>query len=122
MSRVATLLAIAAALAAPAAARGEPQGAADRRSPTHGRWLTDASGRVVILHGFNMVYKRPPYQPGAVGFGTDDADFLRRNGFNTIRLGMIYKAVEPQPGRLTTPMYASCAGSSGCWPSGASTR
>ena len=93
------LLAIAAALAAPAAAVASSKAA---RSPltNTGRWLTDASGRVVILHGFNMVYKRPPYQPGAVGFGTDDADFLRRNGFNTIRLGMIYKAVEPQPGKL----------------------
>ena len=35
----------------------------------------------------------------AVGFGADDARFLRRNGFNTVRLGLIYKAVEPQPGR-----------------------
>lgn len=25
-----------------------------------GRFLTDAQGRVVILHGYNMVYKRPP--------------------------------------------------------------
>ena len=56
-------------------------------------------GRVVILHGLNMVYKRPPYAPQAVGFGADDARFLRYNGFNTVRLGLIYKAVEPQPGR-----------------------
>ena len=99
LSRVATLLAIAAALAAPTAAAASPK---PPRSPltNNGRWLTDASGRVDILHGFNMVYKRPPYQPGAVGFGADDADFLRRNGFNTIRLGLIYKAVEPQPGRV----------------------
>jgi endoglycosylceramidase len=53
---------------------------------------------VVILHGLNMVNKRPPYAPRAVGFGADDAGFLRRNGFNTVRLGMIDKAVEPQPG------------------------
>lgn len=64
-----------------------------------GRWITDARGRVVILHGLNMVYKRPPYAPHAVGFGADDARFLRYNGFNTVRLGLIYKAVEPQPGR-----------------------
>jgi endoglycosylceramidase len=63
-----------------------------------GRWITDARGRVVILHGFNMVYKRPPYQPRATGFGADDAAFLRYNGFNTVRLGLIHKAVEPQPG------------------------
>ncbi len=61
--------------------------------------MTDAHGKVVILHGLNMVYKRPPYHPGAVGFGADDARFLARHGFNTVRLGLIYAAVEPQPGQ-----------------------
>jgi endoglycosylceramidase len=63
-----------------------------------GRWITDAKGRVVILHGVNMVYKRPPYYPAAAGFGTDDAAFLQRNGFNAVRLGVIYAGVEPNPG------------------------
>jgi endoglycosylceramidase len=63
-----------------------------------GRWITDAKGRVVILHGVNMVYKRPPYSPAATGFGEDDAAFLQRNGFNTVRLGVIYAGVEPSPG------------------------
>ena len=63
-----------------------------------GRWLTDAQGRTLILHGVNMVAKRPPYAPDALGFGADDARFLARNGFNTVRLGVIYAAVEPQPG------------------------
>ncbi|MDX6657446.1 MAG: endoglycosylceramidase, partial [Solirubrobacteraceae bacterium] len=36
-----------------------------------GRWITDARGRVVVVHGVNMVYKRPPYAPDAIGF--DDA-------------------------------------------------
>jgi endoglycosylceramidase len=63
-----------------------------------GRWITDAKGRVVVLHGVNMVYKRPPYYPAATGFGEDDAAFLQRNGFNTVRLGVIYKGVEPTPG------------------------
>src|SRR3954468_10229054 len=67
-----------------------------------GRWITDRGGRVVILHGLNMVNKPPPHPAGAVGFGADDADFLRRNGFNTIRLGLIYKAVEPRPGRIAS--------------------
>ena len=65
-----------------------------------GRWITDRSGRVVILHGINMVYKRPPYRPDAVGFNADDAAFLRRNGFDTVRLGVIEKGVEPQPGQF----------------------
>jgi endoglycosylceramidase len=65
-----------------------------------GRWITDRRGRVVVLHGVNMVYKRPPYAPGATGFNGPDATFLRRNGFNTVRLGVIYGAVEPQPGQF----------------------
>jgi endoglycosylceramidase len=63
-----------------------------------GRWLTDATGRVVNLHGINMVYKRAPYAPDATGFGEDDAAFLAAQGFNAVRVGVIYKAVEPQPG------------------------
>jgi endoglycosylceramidase len=63
-----------------------------------GRWITDARGRVVILHGVNMVYKRPPYYPAATGFGEDDAVFLKRHGFNTVRLGVIYAGLEPNPG------------------------
>jgi endoglycosylceramidase len=51
------------------------------------------------MHGVNMVYKRPPYKPSETGFGDDDARFLAREGYNTVRLGIIYKGVEPQPGR-----------------------
>jgi endoglycosylceramidase len=63
-----------------------------------GRWITDADGRVVILHGWNMVYKVGSYRPEDAGFGDDDAQFLADNGFNTVRLGVIYKGVEPTPG------------------------
>jgi endoglycosylceramidase len=63
-----------------------------------GRWITDADGRVAILHGVNMVDKRPPYYPSATGFGDDDAAFLQQNGFDAVRLGLIYKGVEPTPG------------------------
>jgi endoglycosylceramidase len=65
-----------------------------------GRWITDARGRVVILHGVNMVYKIAPYAPGATGFGRNDARFLQHHGFNTVRLGLIYAGVEPNPGRI----------------------
>jgi len=62
-----------------------------------GRWMTDADGRVVVLHGLNQVYKVPPYTPSADGFGDDDAAFLAANGFNAMRVGVIWAAVEPQP-------------------------
>ncbi len=63
-----------------------------------GRWITDAGGRVVVVHGLNMVYKVEPYYPAAAGFGADDAAFLQRMGFNVVRVGVIWKAVEPKPG------------------------
>lgn len=63
-----------------------------------GRWITDAEGRVVIVHGVNMVYKLAPYYPAAVGFGADDAAFLQRIGLDAVRLGVIWKAIEPRPG------------------------
>ena len=63
-----------------------------------GGFLTDADGRVFISHGVNMVYKVAPYEPSASGFGEDDAEFLHEQGFNSVRLGVIYKAVEPSPG------------------------
>jgi endoglycosylceramidase len=79
--------------AAPSAAPG------DMRSVAHaGRWTTDVDGRALTFHGVNMVAKRAPYIPAALGFGEDDAKFLAANGFNAVRLGVIYKAVEPLPG------------------------
>lgn len=99
MRRVGALLGLVALCAAllPASAAGKPGEPVGPLAST-GRWLTDAEGRVVVLHGINMVAKRPPYQPAALGFGPDDAEFLARNGFNTVRLGLIYAGVEPQPG------------------------
>jgi endoglycosylceramidase len=78
-----------------------PHGAQAAPTPPlsqEGRWVTDARGRVVVLHGVNMVYKRPPYHAAATGFSADDARFLRRQGFNTVRLGLIHAGVEPSPG------------------------
>jgi endoglycosylceramidase len=63
-----------------------------------GRWITDTTGRVVVLHGLNQVYKVAPYLPATDGFGADDAAFLAANGFDAVRVGVIWAAVEPQPG------------------------
>ena len=60
---------------------------------------------MVILHGLNMVYKVGSYRPADSGFGADDARWLRRNGFNTIRLGIIYKGLEPAPPTASGPSY-----------------
>ena len=99
-----TAIAVGFVLAAPASAAGPvpPLG-------HEGRWITDAHGRVVFIHAVNMVYKRPPYYPKASGFGADDARFLRRHGFNGVRLGVIYAGVEPKPGKYDDRYIARIA-------------
>jgi endoglycosylceramidase len=67
-----------------------------------GTWLTNSDGQVVLMHGVNEVYKVAPYEPSASDFSADDAAFLQANGFNVVRLGVIWAAVEPQPGVYDT--------------------
>jgi endoglycosylceramidase len=69
---------------------------------TTGSWLTNSDGQVVILHGLNEVYKVPPGEPSASGFSDDDAAFLAANGFNAVRLGVIWSDLEPEPGVFNT--------------------
>jgi endoglycosylceramidase len=78
-----------------------------------GRFITDSSGRVFTTHGVNLVYKVAPYEPSVTGFGEDDAAFLEREGFNSVRLGVIYKAVEPQPGVYDAGYLAKIATTAG---------
>jgi endoglycosylceramidase len=56
-----------------------------------------------------MVSKLAPYEPSATGFGADDAAFLARNGFNVVRLGVIYAGVEPSPGQYNDAYLANIA-------------
>ena len=65
---------------------------------TTGDWLTNSDGQVVILHGLNDVYKVAPGEPSADGFSDDDAAFLAENGFNAVRVGVIWSDLEPEPG------------------------
>ncbi len=69
------------------------------RPSTVGTWMVDATGRALVLHGVNMVNKLGSYAPDATGFGDDDAAFLAANGLDAVRLGVIWKAVEPAPGQ-----------------------
>ena len=67
--------------------------------------IVDRQGRIVILHGVNVVYKRPPYHPDArddapfaKSFNLADMRMLRSWGFNTIRYGLTWKGLEPERG------------------------
>ena len=62
-----------------------------------GRWVTDAQGRVVVVHGVEVTARAAPWLPAAAGFGEDDARLLARAGFSAVRLGVVPAAVMPRP-------------------------
>ena len=67
---------------------------------SQGRWITDAQGRVVIVHGVNLTARAAPWQITAAGFGDDDAALLARAGFSAVRLAVVPAAVMPRPGTI----------------------
>ena len=69
-----------------------------------GRWHVDGSGRVVLLHGENAVWKLAPYAPPAVarGFVEADAQWLEDHGLNAVRLGVLFVGVMPERGVIDT--------------------
>ncbi|HKP90572.1 MAG TPA: cellulase family glycosylhydrolase [Thermoleophilaceae bacterium] len=72
-----------------------------------GRWLTDSSGRVVVLHGVAVMNFNPPHLPAVQGFSADDADFLAAHGFNIVRVGFNWSHLEPRPGAVSSRYLAS---------------
>jgi endoglycosylceramidase len=99
------------------AATAEPTTPVGRAGPRgvighDGRWFLDADGRVVLFHGVNLVEKFPatdPPTPAEAGFDADDAAFLRDQGFNVVRLGVVFSAVMPQPGVIDQDYVDSIA-------------
>jgi len=75
---------------------------------TTGTWITDSDGQVVQLHGLN-------YSMHSTGDGSDsdavisdaNAAFLAANGFNAVRLGISWAAIEPEPGVFNDAYLAS---------------
>jgi endoglycosylceramidase len=72
-----------------------------------GRWITDGTGKVVLVSGVNMVNKLTPYTPAADGFGSADAAFLADNGLDAVRVGVLWEALEPEPGVFNDSYLAS---------------
>jgi len=107
MRRLLALLLLVAALAAPSSQAASGPALLHRE----GRWLMDAQGRVVLLHGVNAVWKRAPYVPPATaaGFTARDADWIAAQGFNTVRLGVLFAGVMPSRGHVDQRYLASVA-------------
>jgi hypothetical protein len=102
--RLFLLLALTAALVVPAlpAATADPP-----QLRREGRWLVDPQGRVVIVHGLNLVYKHDPYAPPATraGFTVRDARWLARHGFNGARVGTLWAGLTPDRADRLDPAY-----------------
>ncbi|MFL6158910.1 MAG: cellulase family glycosylhydrolase [Marmoricola sp.] len=81
--------------------------AAVPRLQREGRNTVDQYGRIVIVHGLNMVWKSAPYAPPntAAGFTTADADWLKTYGFNGARLGILWAGVTPNAPGVADPTY-----------------
>src|SRR5215470_9625339 len=70
-----------------------------------GRWLVDQHGRIVLVHGQNLVWKRAPYVPpdSPGGFTAADAEWLAEYGFNGARIGTLWAGVSPDAhGKVNT--------------------
>ena len=102
------LVAVLVALAAAGATLGAVMAPATRPSAAlggfirapGGAFLYDRSGRVVILHGVNVVYKHAPYEvyPDRAkpwNFSVADARRIARLGFDVVRLGIEWEGLEP---------------------------
>jgi endoglycosylceramidase len=55
-----------------------------------GRWFVDDEGRVLMLHGVNLL---PPWP------AKDEVITLGKSGFNSVRYVIRWDAIEPQPGQ-----------------------
>ncbi len=72
-----------------------------------GHSMVDQYGRIVIVHGLNLVWKSAPYAPPdtPAGFTTADADWLKTYGFNGARLGILWAGVTPNASGVVDPSY-----------------
>ena len=68
------------------------------------RTFVDATGRQVLFHGVNVVYKVDPYIPSIGEFDSqnslndEDIVSLKKWGMNFVRLGVMWEAVERTAG------------------------
>jgi endoglycosylceramidase len=77
-----------------------------------GPYLYDSQGRVVLMHGVNVVYKHAPYiaypDPGEPwNFSATDAAKMQQLGFNVVRLGIEWQALEPGSGGPNQPQVCT---------------
>ncbi len=66
--------------------------------------FVSSNGQVFVAHGINMVCK--DRSKNYIGEYTPaDFEFLKKNGFNLIRLGLIWDGAEPEPGKISEDYF-----------------
>jgi endoglycosylceramidase len=102
-------LVVASALVVGVLGFAQPASADPPQLRREGRWLVDPQGRVVIVHGLNLVWKHAPYVPPATraGFLAHDARWLARHGFNGARIGTLWAGLTPDQPGVEDPAYGA---------------
>ena len=86
----------------------QPAGVPSFLTSPGGPYLYDANNRVVLLHGVNVVFKHPPYiaypdRGKSWDLSAADAARMQSLGFNVVRLGLEWQALEPGSGGPNQP-------------------
>jgi len=73
-----------------------------------GPFLDDRYGRVILMHGVNLVYKVPPYEVEVNGAGPNvltvpEVQRMASLGFDVVRLGILWKGLEPGTAPMNDP-------------------
>ncbi len=98
---------------APIPATGNPTtGPVGPLSANGGPFLEDRYGRVVLMHGADLVYKVPPFEVEVNGTGPNvvtvpEVQSMASLGFDVVRLGIIWQGLEPGTAPSNDP--AICA-------------
>jgi endoglycosylceramidase len=93
-------------------AAGSVKGVPSFLSSPGGPYLYDSRGRMVLMHGTNVVYKHAPYiaypDPGKPwDFSASDAARMQQLGFNIVRLGIEWQGLEPGSGGPNQPQICT---------------
>ncbi len=107
-SAVAALLAGSLPATAGAATRSAADGPVGEISAPGGPFLRDAAGRVVLLHGVDLMDKLAPYEIVTSGKGTNvltdaEARAMAADGFDVVRLGIFWQGLEPGTAPMNDP-------------------
>lgn len=78
-----------------------------RISAPSGRWFRTEDGRVALLRGTAAAARASGQTFQQLGFGQDDARFLREQGFNVVRLGITWANLQPKARSFSKPYLKS---------------